>query len=479
MQVTEITNEGLRREFAVVIEAKEIEAKISSRLDELQGTVRLPGFRPGKVPIGLLRKRFGSSVVGEVLENSVRETSTEAINERQIRPAMQPKIEVTSFKEGADLEYKMEVEVLPEIESIDFAGFSFERPVVTVSDDEITNSIERLAEGRKQFEATDPPRASKEGDQVVIDFDGTVEGKSREGLSAEDFSLELGAGLMVPGFEDQLVGVSAGEEKSVEVTFPEEYGVSELAGKPAVFEVKVKEVQAPVALSIDDEFAKTVGADSLDDLRTKVSEGMAAQYSDTSRQRVKRLLLDKLADEKGFELPSGMVEQEFEAIWKQVEHQREHHPDEEEFQRPEEELKTEYREISERRVRIGLILADVGRKQEISVNQEELGKAVMAQARQYPGQEKEVFDYYRANPEAMEQLRAPILEDKVVDYILELAQIEDREVDLEELMRDPDEEGAEAAKKEAKKPAAKKKASGKKASTKSKAKSSADDQSDA
>lgn len=479
MQVKEITNEGLRREFAVVIEAKEIEEKISNRLDELQGTVRLPGFRPGKVPIGLLRKRFGSSVMGEVLEKSVRETSTEAISEREIRPAMQPKIEVTSFEEGADLEYKMEVEVLPEIEPIDFASFKFERPVVSVGDEEVEKNIERLAEGRKQFEATDPPRASKEGDQIVIDFEGTVDGEAKEGMSAEAFSLELGAGLMVPGFEDQLIGVSGGDEKTVNVTFPEEYGVAELAGKPAVFEVRVKEVQEAVAQSIDDEFAKTVGAESLDDLRGKMSENMSAQYAETSRQRVKRLLLDRLAEEKGFELPTGMVDQEFETIWKQVEQQREQHPDEEEFQRPEEDLRAEYRDISERRVRIGLILAEVGRNQEISVNQEELGKAVMTQARQYPGQEKEVFDYYRANPEAMEQLRAPILEDKVVDYILELSQIEDRQVDIDELMRDPDEEDASADEKQAKKPAAKKKASSKKSSTKSKAKSSASDQQDA
>lgn len=494
MQVTEKLNEGLRREYEVVIAASEIEDKVSNRLSELKDTVKIPGFRPGKVPMSLLRKRFGKSIMGEILETSVRDTSTEAITEKDIRPAMQPKITVTSFKEGSDLEYKMEVEVLPEIKPIDFATLTFDRPVVKVGDDEIASTIDRLASDRKTFEATDPPRASVEGDQVVIDFDGTVDGKSREGLSASDFSLELGKGLMIPGFEDQLIGASAGESKTVEVSFPDEYGVADLAGKPAVFEVQVKEVQAPVDKPLDDEFAKEMGAESVDDLRSKITERLEQQYSSVSRDRVKRVLLDRLAEETGFDLPTGMVDQEFEGIWQQVEQQREQNPDEEEFQRPDEELRQEYRDIAARRVRIGLILSDVARAQEITVNQDELGQAVLTQARQFPGQEKEVFEYYRNNPQATEQLRAPILEDKVVDYILELAEITDKDVEIEELMRDPDEAAAEekaekkpakktAAKKSAKaadekKPAAKKAAASKKSSTKSAAKSKATSESD-
>ena len=483
MQVKEITNEGLRREYSVVIAAADIEAKVADRINELAGTIKLPGFRPGKVPVSLLRKRYGPTVTGEVLEKSVRDSSTEALNERSVRPAMQPKIEVVSYEEGADLEYKMEFEILPDIEPIDFASLAFERPVAEVGDSEVDEAVTRLAEGNKSYAPIDKPRASKTGDQILIDFDGTVDGESREGLSAEDFALDLGAGLMIPGFEEQLTGAKAGDEKTVEVSFPEDYGVADLAGKPARFEVKVKEVREAGEPVIDDEFAKRAGAESLEDMRAKVRARMEQQYAGASRDRLKRALLDRLAEEKGFDLPASMVDQEFEAIWQQVQHQREHHPDDAEFQRPEEELKAEYQDIAARRVRIGLILSDVGRSQEIAVTQDELSNAVMTQARQYPGQEKEVFEYYRKNPQALEQLRAPILEDKVVDYILELAKVEDRTVSVEELLRDPDAEGGdgdgqgadEAAgkKKAAKSPAAKKSASGKKTSTKSRAKSKA------
>lgn len=455
MQVTETNADGLKREFKIVVPAATLQDKMDSRLKELSGQVRLPGFRPGKVPMGLMKKKYGPSVMGEVLEAAVQDGSQQTLADRDLRPAMQPKIEIVSFEEGKDLEFTMAVEVLPTIEAVDFASIELERPKVVVPDSEIEEALNRIADSRKQPEATGSKRKSKKGDILEIDFVGRLGGEEFPGGKGEGYDLELGSGTFIPGFEDQLIGAKAGDVTTVTVTFPEDYHAKDLAGKEAEFEVTVKELKEAKVPEIDDEFAKSVGLEDLEALKAAVREQMDKDYAGIARNRVKRALLDKLAEMADFEVPPGMVDLEFDSIWKQIEDAKSRDDlDEEDKGKSDEELRAEYRTLAERRVRLGLLLADIGQKANVQVGQEDLNRAIMQEAMRYPGQEQAVFQFFQNNQQALNQLRAPIYEDKVVDYILELAKVTDKEVTPEELAVEPE---GDDDKKPAKKGAAKKK----------------------
>lgn len=471
MQVTETTNEGLKRAYKIVVPASDIEEKLVARLTEIAATIRMPGFRPGKVPVHLLRKTHGGAVMGEILEQTVNQSSQSTISDKELRPVVQPKIEIDKFDEGGDLEYTMEMEVFPTIELTDFAKIKMERLKVPADEEQVNQIIDQMASGQKESKPVEKNRPVESGDVAVIDFTGSVDGEEFAGGKAEDYSLDIGSGTFIPGFEEQIIGHEVGDAFDVKVTFPEQY-TEELAGKEAVFAVKVKEVREAIPAEIDDEFAKKMGAENMDDLRAKLRENQEQELNVYGRMRVKRELLDILDEKHSFDLPEGMVESEFEAVWQQFETQRKENPDqidEDDKDKTDDELKEQYREISARRVRLGLLLTEIGVVNEITVTPEEVNRGIVQEAQRYQGREKEVFDYYKNNPEAMQSLQAPILEDKVVDYILELADVKDKEVTVEELMKDPDEKPAKKSKAKAKKKAATKKkaAASKKAADKS------------
>ncbi|WP_119678493.1 trigger factor [Indioceanicola profundi] len=443
MQITETSAAGLSREFKVVIPATDIDARVNSKLTEIGKTVRMPGFRPGKVPMPILKQRYGQSVMGEVLEGAVNDSQAQAIEQNNLRPALQPKVEVTSFEPGKDLEFSMKVELLPEIEPADLSGVEITKPVVPVNDEQVDEALKRLADSRKQSEKVEEDRASANGDILVIDFDGSVDGEKKPGMKGEDYSLELGSGTFIPGFEDQLVGAKAGEHKTVTVTFPAEYHAAELAGKEAVFEVDVKELRATKPAELNDDLAKGFGFDDLEKLREAIRERIGADYGNLSRLRAKRALLDKLAELHDFDVPAGMVDIEFNQIWSRLQQELQSgQVDEEDKDKDEEELKKEYRDIAVRRVRLGLLLSEIGRRNNVTVSRDELNKAVISEVQRYPGQEQQVFEFFKKNPQAIEQLRAPLFEDKVVDHILSSVKVNEVPVTAEELMKDPEEEQA-------------------------------------
>lgn len=449
MQVAEKKVEGLKREYTVKVPANDIAKQMENRLVEVGRTARLPGFRPGKAPMDILKRHYGASVHGEVLEATISKASRDLMSERNLRPAMQPKVEVTSYGEGQDLEYTLSFEVLPEITPVDFKTVSVERLVVEPSDKDIDEALQNLAKMRKPTKKVEDKRAAKSGDSVLIDFDGSVDGERRPGMKAEGHMLELGSNSFIPGFEDQLVGTKAGSEVLVKVTFPENYGEKSLAGKDAEFKVTVHELHEPGEVAIDDAFAKGFGFESLDKLREQIKSNMADSYKQAARLKTKRTLLDELAKVHDFEVPPTMVDFEFDAIWKQREQQG---PDPEEKGSTEDEIKAEYRTIAERRVRLGLLLAEVGRKNNIEISQDDLRRAIMERAREFPGQEREVFEFYVKNENALNTLRAPLFEDKVVDFILELVKVTEKAGTVDDLKEGTDAEEGED------KPKAKKKA---------------------
>mgnify|MGYP002630360638 CR=1 FL=1 len=500
MQVEETKNEGLTRQFTVTVLAKEIDEKVDARLGEMAQTVKMPGFRPGKVPVSLVKKQYGRSVIGEVLEQTISESSAKAMSDNKLRPAMQPKIEITAFDEGKDLVYTMSIEIMPEIKQPDFAALEVERLTVTVTDDMADEALKRIAEEQKNYEKTDEARAATEADAVVVDFTGRVDGTEFPGGAAKDFLLELSSKNFIPGFIEQVIGSNVGDKKTIQVKFPDEYGAAELAGKDAEFDIEVKELRAPAALVVDDEMAKKMGLESLDTMKAAIKERLSSEYGQIARTRLKRQLLDSLAEKADFELPAGMVAGEFAQIWRSIsgeapegeaghdhdhdhaghDHGHDHAHDEEgpdliaqqrfkQFQEESgksvDEIKEEYQVIAERRVRLGLLLAEIGTTNNIKVADDELNRAVVTEARRFPGQEREVIEYYQKNQQALEQLRGPLFEDKVIDYILELAKVSDKPVSADELMADPDGDGdapAEGGDKAKKKPAKKKKAATKK-----------------
>ncbi|PKU25853.1 trigger factor [Telmatospirillum siberiense] len=461
MQVTQTNADGLKHEFKVVIPAGHLEEKVSTRLAEVGRTVRIPGFRPGKVPMGILRKKYGSSVMGEVLESAVNDGTQHALDEHKLRPAVQPKVEITSFKEGDDLEFTIAVETLPEVKISGLGDLALEKPVAEVTDVEVEQALQNIASRQEKTEAAEKTHAAESGEVVVIDFLGKVDGVAFDGGKAEGYSLKLGSGNFIPGFEDQLIGAKAEEERVVKVTFPADYGSDALAGKDAEFEVKVHEVRKVVPAVLDDELAKGVGLETLDELKKAVREEIERDYTNLSRAHLKRHLLDQLAAQYDFGVPEGMVELEFDAIWKQLEKDKsEGRLDAADQGKSDETLKEEYRAIATRRVRLGLVLSEVGRENNITIVQEDLNRAVMAEARRYPGQEHLVFQYFQKNPDALNSLRAPIFEEKVIDFILELAKVTEKVVSIDDLRKDPEDETASEAADAAPKP--KKKAAKKK-----------------
>jgi len=435
MNVTETSAQGLKREFKVTIPARDFQSKLDLRLEELGRTVKLPGFRPGKVPFPLLKKRFGKAVVGEVVERTVSDSSVQVLSDRGLRPAGQPKIEVTKFADDADLEFNMALELLPDVRPIDFSTIKLERLSVEVADQAVEEALGRLAERQKKSTPLATPRPAAKGDVVVIDFVGRIDGEEFPGGSATDHYLELGSDSFVPGFEEQLVGAGADDHLDVRVTFPADYPNEKLAGKEAVFAVTMKEIREPAPVPVDDELAKSLGMTDLGELRRVVREQRVGEYAQVSRARMKRQLLDRLADAHEFELPGGLIDAEFEAIWRQVESDRaQGQGDPEDAGKTDEQLKAEYRDIAKRRVKLGLLLSEVGRMNNIKVGNDELSRAIMAEARRYPGRERQVIEFYNNTPQALAQVRAPLYEDKVVDYILELADVTERTVTPEEML---------------------------------------------
>ncbi len=455
MQVIDKSTNGLKHEFNVVVTAAAIEEKVATRLTEVGQQVRLPGFRPGKVPMNLLRKRFGQAVRGEILEKTIDESTQAALTEKALTPAMQPKVDLVQSDEGKDLEFSVQLEVLPKIETPDFSGVELTRLVATVTDEEFEKTLEGILKGRRTTETVTEDRAAAKGDAVLVDYVGRVDGVIFDGGTAEDAIVELGSGMFIPGFEDQLEGKKAGDEVTIKVTFPAEYQSRDLAGKDAEFEVKVKELRKLVLPELTDELAKSMGLDNVDALKARTRELLQEDYDKASRMRLKRQLLDQLAESYSFEVPQGMVDLEFESIWQQMDQAAKNGQLEpEDADKSEDELKAEYRGIAERRVRLGLLLSDAGQKNRVEVSSEDIGRAVRQEALRYPGQEAAVVEYYQSNPQAVESLRAPLFEEKVVDFIISVAKVTDKAVSVEELLKDPDE--AEAPKAEKKKSKAKK-----------------------
>jgi len=431
MQVTETLNQGLKREYKIAVPAAALREKVDGKLHELSHKLKIPGFRPGKVPMTLLKQRYEQSVMGEVLNESVQEGSQKLLTEHNLRPAGQPKVElVGEFKDGSDLEFSVAMEVIPEVTPMDFTTISLERVGVEVPETEVDESLKRIA---KRQRASDPvDDAAANGDIAVIDFVGSIDGVEFEGGKAEGHYLELGSGQFIPGFEDQLVGSKKGDKKTVKVTFPAEYGNSDLAGKDASFGVTVQEVRRLKDVPVDDELAKSLGLTDLAELKKQARERIEKEYGAVARARVKRKLLDVLADNHNFTLPESLVEAEFGAIWQQIEaDMKADRLDEEDKGKSEDVLKKEYRDISERRVKLGLLLSEVGRQNNIQVPNEELSRALIQEAQRYPGQQQQVIEYYQRSPEALNQLRAPLYEEKVVDFILERAKVSERKVSPE------------------------------------------------
>ncbi len=438
MELNQTQAEGLQREFKVVVSAGEVEERLLVRLAEISKSATMPGFRPGKVPVPLLRKKYGGSLRGEILEKTVADSWQRALSDTGLRPAMEPKIEIVSFEEGGDLEYKLTIELVPEFEPMAFDTIELERLVVEVPESEVDQRVARLAEGMADYAPAPDGTAAVKGNRLEIDFVGRIDGAAFAGGSGENYTLELGRGQFIPGFEDQLLGIKAGESRTLTVTFPDDYGAADLAGKVAEFDVTAKAVMEAQPLAIDDETAKKIGAQDLADLRDQVRRRIAGDYASVSRTKLKRELLDHLADKHDFPVPPGMVAREFESIWSQLTGAKERGEiDDEDKDKSEEALREEYRNIAERRVRLGLLLAEVGRRNELSVSQDELNRAIAGQARYMPGQERQVYAYYQDNPQAMQQLQAPLYEDKVVDFILEMAKVTNRSVSIGTLMGEP------------------------------------------
>jgi trigger factor len=440
MQVSETLSEGLKREYKVVVDAADMEAKVTDKLTDLAKEAQMPGFRPGKVPVKILRRTYGRQLLGEVLEQTVNEATSETLEKHDLTPAMQPKIEVVSFDEGADLEYTIQLEVMPEFEPMDFATLTLERVVAEMAEGEVDERVTSLAGQFKEFTEAAEGQAAQDGDTVVIDFKGSVDGELFDGGTSEEHSLELGSNSFIPGFEEQLVGVKKGYELAVKVTFPEEYQAENLAGKEAEFAVTVREVKVPLPVSVDDALAEKLGLENLQALKDAVREQSEKDFATISRTKLKRVLLDALAEGHDFEVPPSLVDSEFEQIWNQVvEDLKRQDKTVADLDKSEEEAKAEYRDIAVRRVRLGLLLSKVGQDNNLTVSQDEVNRVMAEQAQNFPGQEQQIFEFYQSNPEMRAQLEAPIMEDKVVDFIIEMAQVNDTKVSVEELMA-PDED---------------------------------------
>jgi len=449
MQVTETLSEGLKHEFKVNVPASDLDAKAGARLVDLKDKVRLNGFRPGKVPVSHLKKVYGRSVMAETIDQTIRDTNSQIFTERGFRLATEPKItmpteqtEVEQILAGkSDLTYTVTIEVVPAIQLADFKSFTVEKPVAEVTEADVDEAIKRIADQNRSYAAKDEGAKAESGDRVTVSFKGTIDGTPFDGGTGENIQVVIGSNTFIPGFEEQLIGIAAGETKTLKVSFPKNYASEKLAGQPAEFETTATSIEAPQATVIDDEFAKTLGLESLDKLKQAARDRLAAEFAGTTRQRVKRALLDRLDETHRFEAPSSLIDEEFNLMWNSIKAEMDSSSktfaDE---NTTEEAAKGEYRTIADRRVRLGLVLSEIGEKNKITVTDDEVSRAVIERARQMPGREKEVWDYYRNNANALAQLRAPIYEDKVVDFILELANVSEKKVSREELYKDDDAE---------------------------------------
>ncbi len=444
MQISETLSQDLHKQFTVTVAASELEGRVNARLEEMKPRVNLKGFRPGKAPVSFLKKQFGKSIMGEVVEAAVNEGSQKAIADNKLKPALQPRVEPVGSVEDvvdgkSDLTFKVIVDLMPDFEATDVAKLSVERLTADITDADVDEAVDRLAKNVRNYTAKDG--AAAKDDVVVIDYEGSIDGTPFAGGKGEDFNLTLGSGTFIPGFEDGLIGAKAGDARDVKVTFPSEYHAPEMAGKDAVFAVTVKEVKQPDETKIDDELAKKLGLDDLATLKSRVRDQLTDDFKGASRLHLKRRVLDALDNAHSFQLPPAMVEHEFANIWAQVEEElkREGKTAADEG-KSDDELKAEYRKIAERRVRLGLVLGKLGEQNGITIGADEVQRAIMARARQFPGQEQQVFQFYAQNQQAQAEIRAPLFEDKVVDFIAELATVTDRKVDRETLFADPEDE---------------------------------------
>ena len=453
MQVTETLAEGLKHEFQISVPASDLDAKADARLVDLKDKVRLNGFRPGKVPVSHLKKVYGRSVMAETVEQTIRDTNSQIFTERGFRLATEPKVTMPTEQKAvediltgkSDLTYTVSIEVVPAIQLADFKSFSIEKPVAEVTDADVDEAIKRIADQNRAFAAKGEGAKAETGDRVTISFKGTINGTPFDGGTGENIQVTIGSNTFIPGFEEQLLGIAAGETRTLKVSFPKNYASEKLAGQPAEFETTATLIEAPQDTKIDDEFAKTLGLESLGKLKEAARERLSAEFAGATRQRVKRMLLDRLDEAHRFEAPPSLVEEEFNLMWNSIEAEMESSgktfADED---TTEEASKEEYRKIADRRVRLGLVLSEIGEKNKITVTDEEVSRAMIERARQMPGREKEVWDYYRNNANALAQLRAPIYEDKVVDFILELANVTEKKVTREDLYKDDEAEKSAA-----------------------------------
>jgi len=447
MQVKETLSEGLKREYEVVVPAADLDQRVNAKLDEIKDRVNIAGFRPGKVPMSHLKRVYGKSVMSEVIQQAVNDTNQKIVDDGKFKLAMEPKVTLAAEDEASvkqlvegksDLAFKVAMEILPKIEFPDFKKLKVVRPVTETTDADVDQALGKIAEANQQFE--EKQGKAENGDQVVIDFKGSVDGTPFDGGSAEDAPLVLGSNTFIPGFEEQLIGVAAGDQKDITVKFPADYGADHLAGKDAVFAINVKKVEKPKKAELNDEFAKSVGAEDLAKLKEQVRDRISRDFKQVSRTKAKRSLLDALDEALKFDAPPSLVEQEFDTVWKAINNDLQNRKitwaDED---TTEDEAKSEYRRIADRRVRLGLAIAEIGEKNNIQVSDDELTRAVVEQARQFPGEEQQVWDYFRKNPQAMSGIRAPIFEDKVVDFILELAEVTEKQVSRDDLLANDEE----------------------------------------
>ena len=445
MQVTETLSEGLKRGYSVVVPMADMEGKRTAKLAEVGKTVRLPGFRPGKVPLTVVRQRYGSAINSEVLEESVNSATQQVLSDRGLRPATQPKVDVTSPGDKQDLAFNVEVELLPEVPMPDFGAIALTRLRAEPTPESIDKALNEIASRQREMEPVTEDRGARIGDTLTVDYLGKVDGEAFPGGTGTAMPVELGGSGFIPGFSKGMEGMRPGEERQIQVTFPEEYGTKELAGKHATFDLKAGALQQAKPLIIDDALAEKLGFESLEDLRKLISQQMQREYDQVSRMRIKRDLLDSLAKDASFMVPPSMVEGEFASIWQRVESDlKQGKGDEEDKGKDEDTLKAEYRAIAERRVRLGLLLSEIGRSNNVQVGQDELLRAMRTEASRYQGQETQVMEFFRKNPPAADALRGPIFEDTVVDYILDLARVEDKTVTPEELAAEPGTAEAEA-----------------------------------
>jgi trigger factor len=439
MQVTETLSDGLKRGYTVVVPKADIDGRRTKRLAELVKTINLPGFRPGKVPMPVVRQRYGSAVTAEVLEESVNDATQQVLSDRGLRAATQPKVDVVSLDEARDLEFKVELELMPEIAMPDFAALAVTRLKATPSAEAVDKALGEIASRNRDLVDVEAPRPAARGDVLTVDFLGKVGDIAFEGGTGTDMDVEIGGSGFIPGFSEQMEGMSPGESRVINVVFPAEYGAKELAGKAATFDITAKKLKQPVVPAIDDELAKKLGFEAIDRVRELITQQIQREYDQMARLRLKRELLDGLAKSVDFPVPLAMLDSEFEQIWQRVEADRQQgQADADDKDKDEDTLRAEYRAIAERRVRLGLLLAEIGRVNGITVNAEELTRAMRTEAGRYPGQEAQVMEFFRKNPQAAENLRGPIFEEKVIDYVLELAQVTEKPVTAEELAAEPE-----------------------------------------